>query len=352
MGGFSVFPEGGWCVIMRENMANVNSKLKKGEVVIYKAPKGEARVEVRLEKETVWLTQAQIALLFGTQRPAITKHLNNIFKTGELNVKSVSSILEHTAADRKTYQTQFYNLDVIISVGYRVNSQRATQFRIWATKTLKNHLIKGYTINEKRLIEAREKFNELQNAISFLREKSRKELLAGQSQEILNLIANYSKTLFLLEQYDTGTLVKPRGAKAKFILNYEDCVKIIKNIKTELASRKEAGDLFGSARGGAFEGIIKNLYQTFERKELYATLEEKAAHLLYFAVKDHPFSDGNKRIGSFLFIYFLDKNKCLYKESGEKKINDNALVALALLIAESNPKEKDVIIKIIMNLIK
>ncbi|MEK7189871.1 MAG: virulence protein RhuM/Fic/DOC family protein, partial [Patescibacteria group bacterium] len=244
-----------------------------------------------------------------------------------------------------------YNLDVIISVGYRVNSQRATQFRVWATKTLKNHLIQGYTINEKRLAEARDKFNELQNAISFLREKSQKELLTGQSQEILNLLANYSKTLSLLEQYDTGTVAKPKGVKAKFVLKYEDCIGIINKIKTELVSKKEAGDLFGSARGGAFEGVIKNLCQTFGGKELYATLEEKAAHLLYFIVKDHPFSDGNKRIGSFLFVYFLDKNNCLYKECGEKKINDNALVASALLIAESNPKEKDVLIKIVMNLI-
>lgn len=328
------------------------TKMKKGEIVIYQAPKGEARVEVRLEKETVWLTQAQIALLFGTQRPAITKHLNNIFKTGELDAKSVSSILEHTAADGKTYRTQFYNLDAIISVGYRVNSKRATQFRVWATKTLKNHLIKGYTLNEKRLMEARDKFNELQTVISFLREKSRKELLTGQSQEILNLLANYSKTLSLLEQYDTGKLVKPKGAKARFILEYEDCVRIIKKIKTELVSRKEAGDLFGSERDGTFEGIVKNLYQTFSGKELYATLEEKAAHLLYFAIKDHPFSDGNKRVGSFLFVYFLDKNNCLFKDSGEKKINDNALVALALLIAESHPKEKEVLIKIVMNLIK
>ncbi|HBV58264.1 MAG TPA: hypothetical protein DEB73_03335 [Candidatus Magasanikbacteria bacterium] len=325
---------------------------KKGEIIIYKAPKGEARVEVRLEKETVWLTQAQIALLFGTQRPAVTKHLNNIFKTGELDAKSVSSILEHTAADGKIYKTQFYNLDIIISVGYRVNSQRATQFRVWATQTLKKYLIQGYTINAKRLAEARDKFNELQNTISFLREKSQKELLTGQSQEILNLLANYSKTLSLLEQYDTGKLAKPKGTGAKFVLKYDGCVNIIKEIKAELVNQKSAGDLFGSERGGAFEGIVKNLCQTFGGKELYATLEEKAAHLLYFVVKDHPFSDGNKRVGSFLFIYFLDKNDCLYKDSGEKKINDNALVALALLIAESDPKEKDVLIKIVMNLIK
>ena len=328
---------------------------KKGEVIIYQAPKGEARVEVRLEKETVWLTLNQIAGLFDTDKSGISRHIKNVYDSGELSKDStVAKIATVQKEGNRQIERciEFYSLDVILSVGYRVNSQRATQFRVWATKTLKNHLIQGYTINEKRLAEARDKFNELQNAISFLREKSQKELLTGQSQEILNLLANYSKTLSLLEQYDTGTVAKPKGVKAKFVLKYEDCVKIIKEIKKELISKKEAGDLFGSARGGAFEGVIKNLCQTFGGKEFYATFEEKAAHLLYFIVKDHPFSDGNKRIGSFLFVYFLDKNNCLYKESGEKKINDNALVALALLIAESDPKEKDVLIKIVMNLIR
>ena len=167
---------------------------QKGEIIIYKTSKNEVALDVRLENETVWLTQNKISLLFGTKRPAITKHLNNIFKSGELSKNSVSSILEHTASDGKIYKTQFYNLDVIISVGYKVNSKQATQFRIWATKTLKEHLLKGYTINEKRLLEAREKFNELQNAISFLQEKSQKELLSGQAGEILNLLSSYAKT--------------------------------------------------------------------------------------------------------------------------------------------------------------
>ncbi|MBI5023265.1 MAG: virulence protein RhuM/Fic/DOC family protein [Candidatus Magasanikbacteria bacterium] len=292
---------------------------QKGEVVIYKAPKGEARVEVRLEKETVWLDAHQIAFIFEVDRSVIVKHIKGVYEQGELAEKSTCAKIAQVAADGKIRQMHIYNLDVIISVGYRVNSQCATQFRVWATQTLKKHLIQGYTINAKRLMEARDKFNELQNIISL---------------------------------YDTGKLAKPKGVKAKFVLKYEDCVKIIKEIKTELVSKKEAGDLFGSARGGAFEGIVKNLCQTFGGKELYATLEEKAAHLLYFTVKDHSFSDGNKRIGSFLFVYFLDKNNCLYKESGEKKINDNTLVALALLIAESDPKEKNVLIKIVMNLIK
>jgi hypothetical protein len=199
------------------------NNINKGEIVIYKPKRGEIELRVKLEKETVWLMQSQIALLFGTKRPAITKHLNNILKSGELDENSVSSILEHTAADGKTYKTQFYNLDVIISVGYRVNSKRATQFRIWATKVLKQHILQGYTINEKRLLETREKFKQLQTAITFLQEKSKKELLSGQAGEILNLLSSYAKTLTLLEEYDKGKLKTGKGRKAKFVLKYEEC---------------------------------------------------------------------------------------------------------------------------------
>ncbi|MDO8639535.1 MAG: virulence protein RhuM/Fic/DOC family protein [bacterium] len=324
---------------------------KKGEIVIYKAPKGEARVEVRLEKETVWLTQKQMSLLFDKGIPTINEHIKNIFKEGELQENSVIRKFRITAADGKTYETQFYNLDVIISVGYRVKSIRGAQFRIWATKTLKNHLIKGYTINEKRLLEAKEKFQELRTAITFLQEKSRDKLLAGQEQEILRLLSNYSKTLTLLDKYDKNKLETQRGGKGKFILNYDDAKQVISAIKKDLIIKKEASELFGQEYEGKFKGIIGSIHQSFGGKELYASIEEKAAHFLYFAVKDHPFVDGNKRIASFLFVYFLDRNKCLYKESGEKKINDNALVVLTLLIAVSDPKEKDVMTKLTTNLI-
>jgi len=323
---------------------------KKGEIVIYKSP-GGPEIQVKLEKDTVWLDAHLVAKIFDVNRPAIVKHINNIYKTGELGKKSTCSILEQVAADGKIRKMNLYNLDMIISVGYRVNSKRATQFRIWATKTLKDHLIKGYTINEKRLLEAREKFKELQTAVTFLQEKSKKELLSGQAGEILNLLSSYAKTLTLLEEYDKGKLKPAKGRKAKFVLKYEECQRIVKEIKKELIAKKEAGDIFGRETRGAFEGIIKGLYQTFNRKELYPTVEDKASHLLYFTIKDHPFTDGNKRIASFLLVYFLDKDNYLYRENGEKKINDNALTALALLIAESDPKEKDIIIKIIRNLI-
>ncbi|MFA5843151.1 MAG: virulence protein RhuM/Fic/DOC family protein [Candidatus Gracilibacteria bacterium] len=327
------------------------NNLQKGDIFIYKTSKNEVELNVRIEKENIWLTQNQIALLFGTQRPAITKHLNNIFKSVELKEKSVRSILEHTAADGKIYKTQFYNLDAIISVGYRINSKQATQFRVWATRMLKNYLIRGYAINEKRLLEVQEKFNELQTAVLFLQEKSRKKLLVGQEAEILNLLSGYAKTLSLLDRYDKGQLHFKKGGKPKFVLTYERCSQIVTEVKKELRTKKEASDLFGHERGGSFEGVIKGLYQTFGKKELYPTLEDKASHFLYFIIKDHPFLDGNKRVASFLFVYFLDKNDFLFKKSGERKINDNALTALALLVAESHPREKETLIKIIKNLI-
>lgn len=326
-------------------------EIKKGEVIIYKSKEGP-KLEVRLEENTVWLTQNQIALLFSTQRPAITKHLNNIFKSGELNKNSVSSILEHTANDGKTYKTQFYNLDAIISVGYRVNSNRATQFRIWATKTLKEHLVKGYTLNEKRLLQYQNSFQDLQETITLLQEKSKHELLAGQEQEILSLLSSYSKTLTLLEQYDKEKLKLTKKAKEKYVVQYDEARKLIDKIKKDLIAKNEASNLFGQENGDRFKAIIKNIYQTFDGKELYSSLEEKAAHILYLVIKDHPFVDGNKRIGSFLFIYYLSKNNYLYKENGEKKINDNALTTLALLVAISVPKEKDKLIKIVTNLLE
>lgn len=328
-----------------------NETLQKSKILIYKNSKNEVAIEVKLEQDTVWLTQSQIATLFGTQRPAITKHLNNIFKSGELDKNSVSSILEHTALDGKTYKTQFYNLDAIISVGYRVNSQRATQFRIWATNVLKQYLINGYAINEKRLLEVQSKFNELQEAVLFFQRQSQKELLKGQEAEILTLLADYSKTLSLLEQYDKGKLQAQKGKKTAFVLRYNDCIRIIAELKKELTARKEAWDLFGMERDGGFAGIIRGLYQTFDKKELYPTIEDKASHLLYLTIKDHPFTDGNKRIASFLFVFYLDRSNYLFKKYGERKINDNALTALALLIAESNPKDKEVMIKIVKNLI-
>jgi len=330
----------------------MSNNFERGEIAIYKSPYNQIELRVKLRQETVWLSQAQIASLFGIQRPAITKHLNNIFRTGELKEKSVCSILEHTAADGKKYKTAFYNLDAVISVGYRVNSKRATQFRVWATETLKSYLIQGYAVNEKRLSEAKEKFEQLSSAVAFFREKSKKELLIGEADKILNLLADYTKTLTILDEYDRGKIKQIKEKRSKFTLTYELSLNIIAQIKQELTAKKEVGGLFGAQREHYFEGIIKGIYQSFGGNELYPELEIKAANLLYMVIKDHPFSDGNKRIASFLFVYFLDKNNALYRQTGEKKINDNALAVLALLIAESDTKEKDQMIALITQLLK
>ena len=305
-----------------------------------------------MDQDTVWLTQDRMAELFGKGRSTIAEHILNVFKERELDKNSVCRDFRRTGKDGKEYEVQHYNLDVIISVGYRVKSLQGTKFRIWATNTLKNYLVKGYAINEKRLLEANSKFNELQEAIDFLRKKSKYDLLAGQEQEILDLLSSYSKTLTLLEQYDKEKVALVKNGKGKFILTYEDVLKVINALKNELVTKEEAGEFFGIENSDKLKGIVGNLYQTFDKKELYFSIEEKAAHLLYFIIKDHPLVDGNKRTGAFLFVYFLDRNNYLYKESGERKINDNALTALALLIAVSDRQEKDKLVKIVTNLLK
>ena len=326
-------------------------KFNKGEIVIYRTPQNEVELMVKLKKETVWLSLDQMAVLFNRDKSVISRHIRNIFEEKELNKNSVVAKFATTAADGKIYKVDYYGLDIIISVGYRVKSKNGVKFRIWASKIIKQYLIKGYTINEKRLLQARNQLKELQGAIGFLQEKAKHELLTGQEQEIFNLLAGYSKTLTLLEQYDKGKLGLVKKTKGRFVIKYNEVKDIIGKIKRELVARKEAEELFGQETAGGLKAILGNIYQSFNKKELYLSLEEKAAHLLYFIIKDHPFVDGNKRIASFLFIYFLDKNNHLYRFSGEKKINDNALTALSLLIAISDPKDKDALIRIITNLL-
>jgi prophage maintenance system killer protein len=332
-------------------MSKTDTQFDKGEIIIYQSSEKGIELQVRFEGETVWLNAHQIALLFGVNRPAIVKHINNIYNTSELERKSTCSILEQVAADGKIRKMNLYNLDMIISIGYRVNSKRATQFRIWATNVLRLYLVKGYAINQKRLLETKEKFKELQETISFLHKKSKHELLSGQGSEILNLLASYSKTLTLLEQYDKEKLALIKKKKGKFVLDYKKARFVIDEARKALIIKKEASDLFGLENSDRFKGILGCIYQTFDGNELYPCLEEKAAHVLYLVIKDHPFVDGNKRIASLLFVYFLQRNKYLYRTNGEQKINDNALVALALLIAESDAKDKDILIKIVTNLL-
>ena len=325
----------------------------KGEIIIYQTEDGHSQLEVRLQDESIWLSQSQIAQLFGTQRPAITKHLANIFKANELKEDSVSSILEHTAGDGKVYKTKFYNLDAVISIGYRVNSARATQFRIWATQTLKDHLVKGYTINEKRLQEQQQKFKELNQAVEILKNTiGTKELKANETQGLLEIIAQYTRSFVLLNKFDTNTLqAEPSDKELTHEINYKEALLAINQLKQNLIQKKEASELFGREREYSFQGILSSILQTFGGEYLYPSIEEQAAHLLYFIIKNHPFADGNKRIGAFLFVWFLHLNKHLLGTGGELKINDNALVALALLIAQSDPAHKELMIKLVINLI-
>jgi prophage maintenance system killer protein len=301
-----------------------------------------------LVEDTVWLTQKQIAQLFGTQRPAITKHLSNIFKNKELKKDSVCSILEHTASDGKIYRTKYYNLDAIISVGYRVNSTRATQFRIWAANILKKHLIDGYTLNEKRLKLSEHKYLELQNALKLLDNLVQFKAISDEAKGIIQVITEYSRALDILDDYDHQRLSAPKGTKrAKFEISYEEARKIIDAMR----ERFKDSSLVGQEKDSSFKSSLGAIYQTFGGKDLYSTVEEKVAHLLYFVTKNHSFVDGNKRIAAAIFICFLQKNSILIRKDNTKRIDNNTLVALTIMIASSRPAERDTMIKVILNLL-
>jgi death-on-curing family protein len=323
------------------------------KVLIYKTKDKQTQVEVTFEGDTVWLNQKQIADLFGTKRPAITKHLSNVFKSKELDEKSVSSILEHTARDGKVYKTQFYNLDAIISIGYRVNSKRATSFRIWATKTLKEYLVQGYSVNEKRLKQVSENLHMLEETVKHIQQTGSSEnLKLNEARGLLNILGNYTRTLLTLSRYDSDSLETDKLSKdITYEIKHPEAREAIVQLRTELKKRKESSDLFGNEKDESFKGLLGNIVQTFGGQYLYPSIEEQAAHLLYFIIKNHPFNDGNKRIGAFLFIWFLDRNKHRLKRSGEPKINDNGLTALALLVAQSDPAHKELMIKLVINLI-
>jgi len=325
----------------------------KGEIAIYKAKGGKATIEVKLQQETVWLSQAQMCDLFDKNKRTVSEHIRNIFKEGELSENSVVRNFRTTAKDGKSYQINYYNLDVIISVGYRVKSQRGTQFRIWATQVLKDHLIKGYSINEKRLKEQNERLVELQETVNLMgRVIQGRELDRAEAAGLLHVITDYSYALSLLDQYDRQQLKICKTTRKKpFAINYDDARRAIDKLGEQSRRKGHPIGLFGKEKDKSFKGSLGAIYQTFDGKEVYPSIEEKAAHLLYFVVKNHSFVDGNKRIGAFLFIWFLDANGILYTKDGLKRIGNNALVALTLMIAESKPKDKDIIIKVIVNLI-
>ena len=315
-------------------------------IEIYKSKTGETQVEVRFEHDTVWLNLNQIAQLFGRDKSVISRHLSAVFRDNELDRHSVVAKNATTALDGKTYQVDLYNLDAILSVGYRVNSKQGTQFRIWATQRLRDYLVEGISINKKRLQE----LEKIVEVISKTTIDQTHDL--AEAKGLLHILNHYTKSFILLNQFDSASLpLQNLNGVVTYQIEYDEAVQAIEILKSELIQKNEATPLFGNQKDKSFEGILRSILQTFDGNYLYPTIEEQSAHLLYFVIKNHPFSDGNKRIGAFLFVWFLEKNSHLLKHNGERKINDNALTALALLVAQSNPEDKELMIRLICNLI-
>ena len=307
------------------------------EVVIFKDNEIELNVSLSTEENTVWLSLDAMSKLFEKNKSTISRHIKNIFNEGELQQNAVVANFATTASDGKTYNVTYYNLDVIISVGYRVKSQRGIIFRQWANKVLKQYLVQGYAVNEKRL-KALNKTVKIQS-----------EIIAGiagiEADEVLRVVNEYSKALELLDKYDHQCITAPEGSKCTYWLKYDECMQFIKNMEFSASS-----EIFGLEKDpGKLESILSAIYQTAFGQDVYPTLEEKAANLLYFVVKDHPFNDGCKRIAAALFLYFLDKNGALFNKDGRKVISNSALVAITLMVAESKPEEKALMINLILN---
>lgn len=318
------------------------------QIIIYQTEDGQTQVDVRIENETVWLTQKQIAELFGTKRPAITKHLKNIYASEELDEGSTCSILEHMGNEGKqSYSTKYYNLDVILSVGYRVNSKNATRFRQWANNVLKQYLIKGYAVNERM---RKEQIGELRQLVGMLgRTIQNQPLLSNdETNALFEVVTDYTYALDTLDNYDYERLSINKTTKEEpFHATYENAMEAIDGLREKFGGSV----LFGNEKDDSFKSSIGQIYQTFGGEELYPSVEEKAAMLLYLVTKNHSFSDGNKRIAATLFLWFLNGNRTLYHPDGSKRIADSTLVALTLMIAESRTEEKDVMVKVVVNLI-
>ena len=307
---------------------------ERNEIILFENQ--NVKLEVNLKDETVWLTQEQMAELFGKAKSTINEHIKNIYKEGELDINITMTKFGNSEFSAKP--TNYYNLDVIISVGYRVKSQEGTKFRQWANKILKDYMLKGYAINQKRLeyLEKTVKLIDIANRID-------ERIEENDAKQILKVIGEYSKALDLLDDYDHGTFEKIKGKKDDRKISYEECIDVITKLRFN-----EESDIFAVERDKGLESIINNIYQSFAGQDLYTSIEEKAANFIYLIVKNHVFVDGNKRIAATLFIYFLNYYGILYKENN-KVIDNNTLTALTLLIAESNPKEKSVMIDLVMN---
>ena len=322
------------------------------EIRIYQLDDGQAEVQVKFDNETVWLSQRQMAQLFDKDTDTIGLHLKNIYKSGELEEFSTtedSSVVQQEGKRNVKRKIKLYNLDAIISGGYRVNSKRGIQFRIWANKVLKEYLIKGFSIDKKRLVQQNEQLRELQDSVKILGNiLDHKALSNDESIGLLKIISDYAYALDILDQYDYQSLeIKDTSGKETYQLTYEEAMTQIMLVKKAHGN----SDLFGHEKDDSFQSSVASIYQTFGRIDLYPSIEEKAANLLYFITKNHSFSDGNKRIAAFLFLYFLERNRILFDENGNKRIADNTLVALTLMIAVSKPDEKDTMTKVVVNLI-
>jgi prophage maintenance system killer protein len=325
---------------------------EKGDILIYDSGSGDAGIEVRLEEETVWLTQAHMQELFQQTKQNISLHISNIFNEGELEREATvkESLTVREEGKRKVERmVEYYSLDVIISVGYRVKSRQGTQFRIWANKVLKNYLTKGYAIDQKRFQEQSRQLDELKQTVKLLGNViGTKALNTDEATGLLKVVTDYAYALDVLDRYDRQILeIEATSPRELFQITYPAAMEAIKGLKDKFGG----SSLFGNEKDESFQGSLAAIYQTFGGKDLYPSVEEKAANLLYFVIKNHSFSDGNKRIAAFLFVWFLEKNSILYRADGSKKIADNALVALTLMIAESKPEEKDMMIKVVVNLI-
>ena len=322
------------------------------DILLYQSPDGAIRLDVQLDHETVWLTQAQMTVLFATTKQNVSLHVRNLFREGELaestSVKESLTLLP----DGREYRTNSYNLDVIISVGYRVKSARGTQFRQWATQVLRDYLVRGFALNERRLSESARQLADLKRLVQLQgRVAASQELSPDQSNALLRILGDYARALDVLDQYDHQRLrVATENVAADaggYELTYAEALSTIEALKAQFGG----SELFGREKDQSFQSSVRTIYQSFGGQNLYPSVEEKAANLLYFVVKNHSFSDGNKRIAAFLFVYFLDRNGCLYHADGSRRLADNALVAHTLLIAESQPTEKDTLVTLVVNLI-
>ncbi|MGI2150584.1 RhuM family protein [Shewanella baltica] len=317
---------------------------------IFISQDGQLQLTVAVDTETVWLTQTEICVLFDRERSVITKHINNVFKEGELERDSVCAIFARTADDGKTYQTQYFNLDVIISVGYRVKSKRGVQFRQWATNTLKQHLLQGYTLNQQRLVQRGIEFNQALALLS--KTLTNQALINPDGQAVVNVIAEYARSWSLLQGYDEQSLTEITHKQQQMQpLALDEVLAAIAALKTNLIEKGEATDLFAQLRGNGLASSIATIEQGFGGEWFYPNVASRAAHLLYFIIKNHPFADGNKRTGSFLFLWYLQQNQHLLAKPVSEQINDTTLVALALLVAESLPDQKELMIRLIEHFI-